>query len=126
MKKILFILIFAVGAISYGKAQGTEAMCSSDEREIQNHSLLNVFPNPSQGVFNVIYGSVTECPPEGWGGTVMINIADAYGKPVYTETILEFDGEYNKTIDLREKEKGIYFVEIIIGREKRMKRAFVN
>jgi hypothetical protein len=34
------------------------------------------------------------------------------GEEVYTEELIEFVGSYNKAIDMRNKPKGIYFLEI--------------
>ena len=135
-KNILLLLILMTGTFQFLYAQDidtdnnidsdTTAVCPINIEEIQNNSILNVFPNPSEGTFQVIYGSITACPPAGWGGILIINITNEYNKTVYTETIIDFDGEYNKTIDLSTLEKGVYTVVIAGSKIKKVKREILQ
>lgn len=94
--------------------------------ETNSNSVLTVFPNPSDGAFQVIYSSNTTSPPDGWGGVLVINITNSNFKTVYTETIVDFDGEYNKTIDLSEEEGDVYLIEVVAGKQKKSKRQRLN
>ena len=127
MKRItLLIPIFIIGTLKLLKAQDTATVCPIFIEGENNNSLLNVFPNPSAGTFQIIYASPTSCPPPGWGGVLMVNIIDSNGKTVYTETLSDFEGEYNKTIDLSTGEKGAYIIEVVSGKQKKVKREVLN
>jgi hypothetical protein len=41
-----------------------------------------------------------------------VRVVNMIGEEVYTEELIEFVGSYNKAIDMRNKPKGIYFLEI--------------
>jgi hypothetical protein len=124
MKNIfLLFLTFIMSVLNLLEAQDidTASVCPTPE-EVENNSLLSVFPNPSNGTFQIVYASITACPPPGWGGVLMVNIINSNGKTVYTETISNFEGEYNKTVDLSTQEKGFYIIEVVSGRQKKVKR----
>jgi hypothetical protein len=99
---------------------------SISPEEPEENSLLNVFPNPSDGTFQIVYGSTTSNPPYGWGGQLAITIIDPYGTNVYSEIIENFDGEYNKTIDLSSGAKGVYIIEVASGKQGKVKREVVK
>ena len=104
------------------KAQDTAKVCPIDPEEIKNNSVMNVFPNPTNHTFQIVYGSLNKCPPDGWGGMLIVQIVNSYYNIVYSETILVFEGEYNNTIDLRTLEKGIYTIELVVGKRKIVRR----
>jgi len=66
---------------------------------------VHVYSNPSSGTFNVQFNL-----PES--GDTFISITDMQGKEVYTETVKNFSGAYDKTITLDEKASGTYFVKV--------------
>ena len=125
-KSTLPLLILLLCYMHKLSAQDADTIRYTAFNKGQDNTLFNVFPNPSEGTFQVVYGSSTQSPPPGWGGILTINIRNPVGKTVYTETILHFEGEYNRTIDLSMEEKGIYIVEIIIGKQKKIKREVLN
>jgi hypothetical protein len=125
MKKFLLALVFLFIAALGANAQDTTAVCPTIE-EIENSTLLNVFPNPTNGTFQIVYASNTECPPPGWGGKLIVNVINSNGITVYSETVPDFDGEYNKIIDLSTLERGDYVIEIVTGRQKRIKREMLR
>ncbi len=114
-----------IGSVYILNAQDTSAVCPSLE-EIDKNILFNVFPNPANGTFQIVYKSLTECPPPGWGGVLVVNIINSNGKIVYTESISDFEGEYNQTIDLRIQLKGTYIIEVVAGKQKKIKREILN
>src|SRR4051812_30202033 len=105
MKYAILILMFLAGSLHLLKAQSSDTICTSDN---EKNSILYVFPNPTDGTFKIHYGSSTECPPAGWGGELLINIINANGITVFSETVHEFEGEYEKTVDLSAFGKGSY------------------
>lgn len=124
MKNILLTLILTISTIQLLNAQDidTTLVCSTNIKEIENNSVLNIFPNPTTGTFQIIYKSVTHCPPAGWGGMLMIRIVNPYNKIVYSETVLVFEDEYIRTIDLTDQEKGIYTIEMAVGNQVKVRR----
>jgi flagellar hook assembly protein FlgD len=75
------------------------------ELEVEN---LKFSPNPSNGKFNLSF-SVKEKKK------VTINIYNIKGNLVYSETLKDFEGAYNKEIDISGEESGTYFIQIIQG-----------
>jgi hypothetical protein len=65
-------------------------------------------PNPSDGKFTLKFNS-----PDS--EKIIVQIFDLNGKKVYEETVKNFDGEYNKKIDISSEGQGIYFLKIRQG-----------
>lgn len=125
MKNLILILILMLNTFQVLNAQ-EEIACPTNIDEIEKNSLLSVFPNPSDGTFQIVYASTTKCPPAGWGGILMVNIKDSKYKTVYSETIEVFEGEYNQTINLSTMEKGVYTIEMLVGKQMKVKREVVK
>tara|TARA_X000000368_G_scaffold357402_1_gene299779 strand:+ start:801 stop:1235 length:435 start_codon:yes stop_codon:yes gene_type:complete len=66
---------------------------------------LNVYPNPTRGVFNINFVSEEIDNFE-------ISITDAFGQLAFHEDRKEFVGEYTKKVDLSNWPRGIYMVQI--------------
>ena len=66
---------------------------------------LNVYPNPTQGIFNISF--IAEKVDD-----FEITIVDAFGKLVSYEDKQDFIGEYTKKVDLSNWPRGIYMVQI--------------
>jgi len=67
---------------------------------------INLFPNPNNGAFTLRFISERKVP-------TTISVIDVTGKEVYRETLNDFNGQYDKRIDLQNPVKGTYFVNII-------------
>ncbi len=80
---------------------------------------FNVYPNPTAAVFQINCSIFEKCK-------FQIIVTDLKGQKVYTESISQFQGEYNKTIDLSKHAKGIYFIEIITDGKRAVKRIAVH
>ncbi len=65
-------------------------------------------PNPSDGKFTLKFKT-----PDT--GRITINIYDVNGKEVYKESIKNFDGNYEKDIDISAEGQGTYFLKIQQG-----------
>ena len=68
-------------------------------------SNLNIYPNPTNGLFNISFVSDDIDYFE-------LRVIDTYGKLIFNESKQEFAGEYTKVIDLTNWSKGIYVVQI--------------
>jgi hypothetical protein len=66
---------------------------------------LNVYPNPTRGLFNINFISDELDNFE-------LLIVDAFGKVIIQESKKDFIGEYTKQVDLSEYPRGIYMVQI--------------
>jgi hypothetical protein len=121
MKNILLILILTISTIHSLNAQNTDTInCSGS---LEETTVLNIFPNPTEGTFEIVYKSITECPPAGWGGMLIINIINQINNTtVYSETILVFEDEYIRTIDLTDQERGVYTIEMTVGNKTKIRR----
>ena len=83
------------------------------EADVSSNINLNIYPNPTRGVFNISFVSDEIDNFE-------INIIDAFGKLVSTEEKQDFVGEYTKAVDLSNWPRGIYMIQI------KTKDSFVN
>lgn len=72
--------------------------------EIYIDNFLSIYPNPTERIFNINFN-------EGSSSSV-INICNAIGQVVYTETIDTFNKNTIKKIDLNNCEPGLYFLTI--------------
>ena len=68
-------------------------------------SNLDIFPNPSNNIFNITF-SVSEITD------LNIRVLNVLGIPIYSEIKEKFIGEYIKQINLEGYSKGTYFLEI--------------
>jgi len=66
---------------------------------------LDVYPNPSRGVFNITFTSESI-------QDLRVRILNVVGEVIISEDLDQFFGEYTKQINLKENAKGIYFLEI--------------
>jgi len=69
---------------------------------------INLFPNPNNGTFTLQFTSERKMPTQ-------ITVIDVTGKEVYREEVSDFNGRYDKRIDLPNVGKGNYFLNIIRG-----------
>ena len=72
--------------------------------EVENTLNFNVFPNPSNGVFNINFSSNEE-------NNVNLTVKNVVGQTVITETV-NVSGKTNHQISLSDYSKGIYFLTV--------------
>jgi hypothetical protein len=72
--------------------------------EVNNNFKFNVFPNPSNGVFNINLSSNDD-------NNVNLTVKNVVGQTVLTETV-NVSGNTNHAISLNDYSKGIYFLTI--------------
>lgn len=92
-------------------------------RDMNNPSLdmafFNIYPNPSSGRFNLQFR------PED-DGPIRIRIFNPAGRTVYTEQLTDFNGVYDKEIDLTDQAKGFYFLQITQNGDGMAKRLVIQ
>lgn len=74
--------------------------------ELSSVYSINVFPNPSSGLFTLKFNS-TETKE------VSYQITDALGKKIVAANLGRISPEFNKQIDLSEYANGVYFLQIV-------------
>tara|TARA_Y100000385_G_scaffold154737_1_gene160448 strand:- start:9446 stop:10303 length:858 start_codon:yes stop_codon:yes gene_type:complete len=80
---------------------------------------LNIYPNPTRGLFNISFVSDDIV-------TLELLVLDAYGKVIMIENKEMFVGEYTKQVDLSEYPRGIYMVQIKTNNSFITKRVVVQ
>ena len=80
---------------------------------------LDVYPNPSTGVFNISFSSDKI-------DDLNIRILNLIGSQLYKENKQQFVGEYTNEIILDNYAKGIYFLEIETSKEIIIKKVILN
>jgi len=70
------------------------------------NSDLNLFPNPTDGLTQVIYNSNTK-------ENVQLIVTDVNGKVLIDRQIKDFDGRYEQILDLNKYSEGVYFLNIL-------------
>jgi hypothetical protein len=66
---------------------------------------LDVYPNPSRDVFNISFTSESV-------QDLKVRVLNVVGAEIIKEDLQQFVGEYVKSINLNEYNRGIYFLEI--------------
>jgi hypothetical protein len=80
---------------------------------------LNVYPNPSNGLFTVVYNQAVS-------GNLTVKISDVQGKVIAIESITNFAGTYNSSFDLSSFDKGIYLLEVIGNQNHEYKKIILQ
>ncbi len=69
---------------------------------------LNIFPNPSMGVFNLSFDLVEE-------GDLAVRVFSGTGRLIYQNDLLPFSGSFNDTLDLSDNPAGTYYLMVAQG-----------
>ncbi|MBA3898809.1 MAG: T9SS type A sorting domain-containing protein, partial [Bacteroidetes bacterium] len=81
---------------------------------------LNIFPNPARNQLNIEY--IQNKPVNN----IYLRVLNLNGSLIYNEIISGFDGKFFKAIDLSNYSSGIYFVEILAGKERTVQKVVVD
>ena len=71
----------------------------------ENIEKIYIYPNPNSGIFTVDFKNVLQ-------DNVTINVLNTLGRLVFTEESVEINGNFSRTIDLSNFDKGLYFLVI--------------
>jgi len=80
---------------------------------------MKLYPNPNNGKFNLNFNLKSK-------GDAEVTVYDMQGKQVYNEKLPNFQGEYNKPIDISSNAKGVYFVKILQGKNTQVKKIVLD
>jgi hypothetical protein len=81
-----------------------------DKSELELENLV-FYPNPGDGKFSLRFNSESKTP-------VNIDIMNAEGKKIYSEKVQDFNGSYQKEIDITGAGSGVYFLTIQQGKKQ--------
>ena len=70
-----------------------------------NINKLSIYPNPSNDVFNIVFNSNTK-------QDIDLRIHNVLGKIIFSETLTEFSGDYNRTVDMTPYPNAIYILQL--------------
>jgi hypothetical protein len=87
-------------------------------KDPQNTSSLSLAPNPTSGIFQLNYITSRAV-------TVTLNILNAKGQILFSEKI-KTEGELHRTLDLSAYAKGVYFIELVNGEAREVKRVVLE
>jgi hypothetical protein len=90
-----------------------------EEDASANISNLKVFPNPANGQFNIAF---TAAKPTD----LKIRISDVSGKEVFSESVKDFTGKYEKSISRSDIPAGTYNITVESGDQQEIRRIVVQ
>lgn len=82
-------------------------------------SNVNVFPNPTQHEFTISYASANAEKLE-------VSVKNLLGQMIFTDWNTNFSGVYKRTVQLESNAKGIYFVEVVCGTERKTNKVIIE
>ena len=88
------------GLRQYSTLIACEATCTNVGVQIIGLNNLKIYPNPSEGVFNIEFNSAVK-------NNLEIKIYNILGENIFLEYLTDFTGEYIHKIDLLNQAKGI-------------------
>jgi hypothetical protein len=108
----MMILVWSTNSTVRG--QGWEAFYTIDGVGYSEHDLFNdiaVYPNPTDNYLNLDF-SIEKA------GSIEIYLRNITGQTIYTESLSNFSGQYNRSINLTSHPKGIYLLTILSDKGK--------
>jgi PKD repeat protein len=90
---------------SFGICSATSAPFVGIEEAGENGIAYSVYPNPGNGIVNLIFQS-------GQTEDVFVEISDVMGRKIYEKQYNAFSGRSESVIDLSGQAKGIYFLSL--------------
>jgi len=91
----------------------------SGENENDIESELRVFPNPTQGEFEIsLYVEETS--------KLNIRLYSSSGQLVFEDSKPEYSGPYANKIDLGGNSVGLYFLSVVVGDKTKVEKVLYN
>ena len=93
------------GQGTYATLTACQANCivsTLTSEEVEN---LNIYPNPTQNVFNISFKIKNS-------QDLRIRVLNVIGEEIIKDELKQFTGEYSRKVNLKNSSKGIYLLEI--------------
>lgn len=113
------VVIKRDGTTEVHKTTETEIKDAESDNNTANVTALKVYPNPAKGEFTVQFNA--EKPAD-----VKMRITNLEGKEVYSETLKNFSGRFEKKIARDNMPKGTYILDIETAGQKESTRIAVQ
>ena len=106
------------GAGTYADSNICQAACVTSIKAIELNN-ISIFPNPSTGIFNLSFNSENN-------QDLRLRIFNPVGEELLIDYLVEFTPKDTKQINLKNYDKGIYFLEIKITNKIINKKLILN
>jgi hypothetical protein len=70
-----------------------------------NINNLTTYPNPSNDIFNIVFNSNTK-------QDIDLRVHNVLGEVIFSESLKEFNGDYNRSVDLSQYPNAIYILQL--------------
>ncbi len=87
--------------------------------EEENPYILNIYPNPNDGSFNVSFRAHEK-------STYTLALQNALGQLIFKEVMTDFIGTYSKNLNVKEFGKGIFTISLTNSKKETVKKLIVN
>ncbi|MBI3501923.1 MAG: T9SS type A sorting domain-containing protein [Bacteroidetes bacterium] len=92
--------------------------CLTGMNDLFANNYMDVYPNPSNGVFNVAFHIDNT-------DNYVIKVANAVGQTVYEEKLENFSGTYSNKINLASMRKGVYLLSVSNSKNQSVKKVLI-
>ncbi len=93
-----FLLEFALSVID-------PCLLANIESEKSNLQKINIYPNPSNDIFNIVFNTNTK-------QDIDLRVHNVLGELIFSELLKDFNGDYNRSIDLSQYPNAIYILQL--------------
>ena len=93
-----FLLEFALSVID-------QCFPTNIESEKSNLQRINIYPNPSNDIFNIVFDTNTK-------QDIDLRIHNVLGELIFSESLKDYNGDYNRSIDLSQYPNAIYLLQL--------------
>lgn len=99
-----WVIISDVNSCESDTAFFTVAWVSTSIAEI-NINNLTTYPNPSTGIFNIVFNSNSK-------QDIDLRVYNILGEVIFSESLKYFNGNYNRSVDLSQYQNAIYILQL--------------
>lgn len=92
---------------------------TSGDTEPAANEMLNIFPNPNQGEFQVVLNLLEE-------SRLNVRLYSASGQKIFEEAKTGYRGIYDRKVDLTAHRAGIYFLEVNVNGKSTIEKILYN
>ena len=99
-----WVIITDVNSCESDTAFFTVAWVTTSTAEI-NINNLTTYPNPSNGIFNIVFNSNTK-------QDIDLRVHNILGEVIFSESLKDFNGDYNRSVDLSQYPNAMYILQL--------------
>jgi hypothetical protein len=113
-----YTVIVTNGGCSSNASTSLNVTVLTGIEQINNSNFFTVYPNPNNGIFNVSFSIASKA-------TYNLEIKNTLGQLVYHETLIDFNGQYSKQMDVSQLGKGLYLISLTNPNNQTIKKIIV-